>query len=130
MVIVFKKGDNFLEKLKKRLQEKDITSAFFFGLGGFSEADLAYYDLKAKKYILKSFTNGPYEVLNITGNISRKNRDLAIHCHATLSDKKYRAIGGHLKRAVVGGTLELNVLQLDQQLERSHDPETGLYLLK
>lgn len=126
MMLVFKKGDNFLEKLNKKLAAQNITSAFFYGFGGFLEAELAFYDLEKKKYLTKTFAKGPYEVLNVTGNVAGE----VIHCHATLGDRKYRAFGGHVQRAVVGGTLELNVLQLEQSLQRSRDEETGLNLLQ
>jgi len=125
MVFIFKKGDNFLEEFKKKLKEKNITSAFFYGLGGFMEAELSFYDLEKKEYLKKTFSDGPYEVLNATGNVAGD----FIHCHATLGDKNYQAIGGHVESATVGGTLELNVVQLEESLQRSPDNDTGLNLL-
>lgn len=126
MMIIFQKGDDFLETLAGELRERKVASAFFSGLGSFLEADLAYYDLDKKKYLTKKFAKGPYEVLSIIGNVAGD----VIHCHVALGTKRFRAFGGHLVRATVGGTLELNVVQLEEQLQRSHDEETGLNLLR
>jgi predicted DNA-binding protein with PD1-like motif len=43
-----------------------------------------------------------------------------------------RGFGGHIKELAVGGTCEvfLHTLQTDQKLERAHDKNIGLPLLR
>lgn len=127
MVIKFKKGDDFSSKMKEFLVRNRINSGFFYGLGGFSEATIAFYDLKKKKYLKKKF-KGSFEVLSISGNVAQ-GEEVVIHAHVVLGDKSFKTFGGHLMDAVVGGTLELKFSQTEM-LERAHDDETGLDLLK
>jgi uncharacterized protein len=130
MVIVLKKGESFPGAFTKELEKRGVTSGFFFGLGGFLEADLAFYDLEQKKYIVRPFDKGPYEVLGLTGNIAKAGDKLVVHAHSVLGTRDYTTIGGHVQKAVVGGTLEIFVGKLGAQLEREKDNETGLSLLR
>lgn len=129
MVVVFKKGDDFLPKLRKWLERNRINSGFFYGFGEFSKAELAFYDLKKKKYFKKKFGGGPFEVLSLVGNAAQGEGDVIVHSHAVLADKNFKTFGGHLVGAVVAGTLELKLTQTEL-LERRFDDETGLNLLK
>ena len=117
-----------MEVLKKRISEKEIKSGFFYGLGGFQKATLAYYDLKNKKYTTRKMKGGPYEVLGLTGNVSQKDGELFIHCHAVLGKRDFHTVGGHLMEATVGGTLEIYFNETEK-LERKFNEETGLNLL-
>lgn len=128
MVIIFKKGDDFLPKFKEFLKRNRVNSGFFYGIGGFQKAEIAFYDMAKKKFLKKKFT-GPFEVLSITGNVSRLNNDVAIHAHVALADKDYKVIGGHLVNATVKATLELKLSETEI-LERDFDEETGINLLK
>ena len=125
MVLIFKKGENFLEALKKRLENGSIKNGFFYGLGGFSKATLSYYDLKKKKYVERKMKSGPYEVVSLMGNVAS---DMTVHCHAVLGKRDFHTVGGHLMSAVVGGTLEI-LFSETEALSRKFDEETGLNLL-
>lgn len=128
MVVKFRRGNNFIGEFKEYLQQHRVNSGFFYGLGGFSEATLAFYDLKNKKYLQKKL-KGSFEVLSLTGNIAQSDEGIVIHAHAVLGDKNYRTFGGHLIEGVVAGTLEIKLTQTEM-LERAHDSDTGLNLLK
>lgn len=128
MVCVFKKGDNFTEKFGEFLRRNRVNSGFFYGLGGFSKVEIAFYDLRTKKFNKKKFV-GPFEVLSLVGNVAQGDDDIVVHAHVVLGDKNFKTFGGHLINATVGGTLEIN---LDEAglMERKFDDETGLNLLK
>lgn len=128
MVIVLKKGDKFKDSLQEFLRRNRVNSGFFFGLGAISRPELAFYDLAKKKYIKKKFP-GLFEILNITGNVAQSGEGVVVHAHVVLGDEKFRTIGGHLVDAVIGGTLELNLIE-SGLMERKFDDETGLNLLK
>lgn len=130
LIITFEKGEHYKESFEEFLEETGIESAFFSGVGGFLEAELAYYDLEDEKYISKNFDDGPYEVTNLTGNISTQDGEIVIHNHVTLGDEDYNSIAGHLNNAVVGGTLEIYLKIIDgDALKREEDKDTGLDLL-
>jgi len=129
MVLKFRRGDDFIPRLKNWLERNRINSGFFYGLGGFLKAELAFYDLKKKKYAKKKFPGGPFEVLSLVGNVAQGEKEIVVHCHAILGDKNYKTFGGHLVGATVGGALELKLTQTEM-LERKLDDETGLSLLR
>ena len=128
MVIKFKKGDDVLPKLRQFLEKNRINSGFFYGLGGFQKAEIAFYDMAKKKFIKKKFS-GPFEVLSLIGNVSQLDNDISIHAHVALGKKDFSVIGGHLINATVKATLELKLTQTEI-LERKFDNETGINLLQ
>lgn len=128
MLCVLKKGDDFTDKFREFLKRNRVNGGFFHGLGGFQKVELAFYDLRAKKYNKKKFV-GPFEVLSINGNIAQGEDDVMVHAHVVLGDKNFKTFGGHLMNGVVGGTLELNIIEAGL-MERRFDDETGLNLLK
>ena len=134
MVLIFKRGQDFLEELKKILKAEEIggrlpvgRQGFFYGLGALNNAELAFYDLENKRYLNQKFEDGPYEVLSLSGNVAEKEGDLAVHCHVVLGKKDFSTFGGHLVNAEVGGTLEL-FFEPFSGLKRKLDKATGLYL--
>src|SRR3989338_6715284 len=110
MICVLKKGDNFTEKFREFLLRNRVNGGFFYGLGGFSKVEIAFYDLRIKKYNRKKFV-GPFEVLSLEGNIAQGEDDIAVHAHVVLEDKNFKTFGGHLINATIGGTLELNLVE-------------------
>lgn len=128
MVVIFKKGDDFLPKFKEFLKRNRVNSGFFYGLGGFLKVELAFYDLAKKRYLKKKFS-GPFEVLSIKGNVSQSDDDVFMHTHVVLGKKDFGTFGGHLISATIGGTLELELSEVEF-LERKLDKETGLNLLQ
>lgn len=128
MVIAFRKGEDFQKTLKNFLERNRINSGFFYGIGGFLKAELAFYDLKTKEYKNKKIP-GPLEVVSLVGNVAQGAKGVIVHAHAALGKKDFSMIGGHLVNAIVGGTLELKLTQTEM-LERKFDDETGLNLLK
>ena len=131
LVLRFDKGENYLDEFKKFLEEEKITSAFFYGLGGFLEAEIAFYNLDENKYINKRM-DGPFEVASLIGNVAENKNGIIIHNHVVLGDNNYRAFAGHLVDAVVGGTLEIYITKLEEsgKLKRELDKGTGLNLLQ
>jgi len=70
----------------------------------------------------------PLELLSLSGNISRKDGEVHIHCHATVSSglEDGRAYGGHLvEGCVVFSTCEVVIAEITGlEMKRSIDPET------
>ncbi|MCP6719949.1 MAG: DUF296 domain-containing protein [Patescibacteria group bacterium] len=127
LVLRFEQGEEYPEVFIKFLKREKIRGGFFFGLGAFENPTVAYFDLKKKEYIDKSF-KGVFEVLSLVGNVAVSGRDIIVHEHAVFGDKDYRAIGGHLIRGTVGGTLEIHFTVL-REMKRKRDNKTKLNLL-
>jgi uncharacterized protein len=130
-VIILSKGDNFKEALKKKLIEHEIESAFFYGIGGFQEAELAVFDPDRKEFEKRKFKGNQLEILSITGDVSKnKAEETIIHCHAVLSGSNFRAFGGHLVEATVGATCEIMLQPLEHQLTRVFDQNVGIDIIE
>lgn len=124
----FETGEQLVAELTRFVQEQDIQSAWIKGLGGLASAELGFYDLSAKTYSWVQFDE-PLELTNLTGNVARQANEPALHMHATVSDASMHAHGGHLREAVVGGTVEVMLHAIGGNLTRAFDEATGLNLL-
>ena len=118
-----------MEAIKKFCKENNITSAHVSAIGAVSFAELGIYDLQKRDYFVKKFEQ-PLELTNLTGNVALYENDILVHAHATFSDEQSKAVGGHLKSAVVSFACEIFLTELKEQLNRTFDEETGLKLIK
>lgn len=115
--------------LTEFLREQKLSSCWVAGMGGLQNATLGYYNQAEKQYSWQEY-QGNLELTNLTGNVAQSGQGLALHLHATVSDETLRCVGGHLKSAIVGATVELYITELAQAaLRRRTDNETGLNLL-
>ena len=122
------KDDFLLESLHKIVEENRISSGMIFGIGALQNLNFSYYMQKEKNYITKSIDN-PVEVLNLTGNISKKDGKPFIHCHITVADENGNAFGGHLAEKSKVFAFEYKIIEFDSEPKiRKFDPITGLFL--
>ncbi|GIW62258.1 MAG: hypothetical protein KatS3mg090_0084 [Patescibacteria group bacterium] len=124
-ILRFERKELFIKELNNFCVKHKITGGVFLGIGAVDYAKLAHYSVKSKKYTTKVFEQ-PLEVSNLSGTIG-KEKDIIIHCHATLSKDDMTTIAGHLVEARVSATLELYLIKT-AELKKSHDQETGLTL--
>lgn len=127
-VIRLEKGEAALTTLTEFCKTENIFSANFNGIGAFESVELGFYHLDKKEYSWKKF-DAAIEVVSLTGNVSLVDNMPFLHIHTVLSDEKFQTVGGHLKEAVVGATLEIFMQTVDLQLNRAMNDEIGLKLL-
>ncbi len=127
-VLKFERGENYPKAFIDFLEKNKIRGGFFTGLGAGTDPEISFYDMDKKKYLIKRL-KGDFEVLNVTGNISKSGKDTIIHQHITLGKRDFKALGGHLMNMLIGGTLEIH-LSFTPSLKRSKDSATGLNLLE
>jgi len=125
-IIRIARGEEIIASLKKFCQKEKIKGGFFYGLGAVDEAEIAHYDVSAKKYSSKKF-NTVLEMINLTGNIGFFQKEIIIHAHASFADKNMQPLAGHLVEAKISGTAEI-FLTKTKKLEKFYDQETGLKL--
>ncbi len=128
-VLIVRKGQEVVSSVIEFCGRKGISSAAVTALGALSGVKIAFYDLKSKKYVWKTFDKN-VELLNLTGNVAVLEGKPVLHAHVTLSGRDYRAFGGHLGSAVVSGTCEVFITPLKEKLVRQFDSETGLNLIR
>ena len=126
---VLKRGKEIISSIAEFCERQKIKSAYFSAIGAASDVELAFYDMKKKKYLMKNFKDD-LEITNMTGNVAILNNKLAVHAHAAFSGRDCKAVGGHVKKAIVSGTCEVLLLLLKGKLGRKFDDETGLNLIK
>lgn len=128
-MLVFDTGDEPVSLLQQFATQHHVHSAQVSGIGGFSEATLAFFDLQEKEYQPIS-VNEQVEVMSLIGNIARYDSKPKLHIHCVVGKRDGTAVGGHLLAAHVRPTLELFVTVYDAGLERELDTATNLPLLK
>jgi len=131
-IIRLERGEEIVGSLKQFCEEHGIGGASFYGLGAAEEIVVARYNIEEKAYVTKNLT-GPHELVNITGDVSRKDElggELLIHAHAVFASADFSAFGGHLKKAIVYATAEIFMQTYVTSLIRVQDPETKLPLLR
>ncbi len=127
-ILVLKKGDEILDSLTTFLNDQRIISAWITGIGAVKEVELALYDLGNKQYHHKKIA-GPLELINLNGNAGMFNKKIALHLHATLSDRNMSAFGGHLLYAKIAATCEIMISVLTTPIVRKHNKNIGLNLI-
>ena len=128
--LIYDIGDEVIAELKAFAKEHKPRSAHFTAIGAFSDVTLAYFDWESKKY--KDIpVKEQVEVLTLAGDIAWKgDGEPEVHAHVVVGRSDGSTRGGHLKSAHVRPTLELVLVEYPKHLERKHDPESGLALIR
>ncbi len=123
-------GTDLLEGLTSIVQKENIRLGRIHAIGATTHAVVAYYDQNTKQYNPMEFSDG-MEILNLTGNISIRDGKPFVHVHIVLSDREGKAFGGHVLPGTKLFALEVFIDELEgEELVRSHEEKTGLYLWK
>lgn len=65
----------------------------------------------------------------MTGNITTMNNEVYLHCHIALSDKKMKAMAGHLKEGTIAATCKIILVKLNATINKKYGDFIGLNLL-
>ena len=128
-VLIFETGDTLMDELERFAEDRNVRAGTILALGAFQEASLAYFAWESKEYE-ELAVDEQVEVVSLTGNIGREDDDVRLHIHAVLGRRDGSVIAGHLMDAVVRPTLELFIRAYPTTLERAHDAESGLSLIR
>jgi hypothetical protein len=127
-ILVIESGEKVIETIETFCTENAIFNAEISGLGAVDEISCGYYDLQKRVYDFNKY-EGLFEVVNIAGNVMRKEAGIFVHMHATFTDEQNNAFGGHVQEMRVGVTLELVLRIFKTNLKREFDDKTGLFLI-
>lgn len=126
--ITLTKDEEIMQTMIDFCDDKKIQSGFFHGIGGISSGIIAHFNVKIKRFRTK-IINEHMEIAGLFGIISRYNNKPHIHCHASFADVYMQVIGGHLKEAIVGSSVEIVVQETNHKIERQIDQVTELNFL-
>jgi predicted DNA-binding protein with PD1-like motif len=122
------RGDDVLQGLTDFCRGSGIEVGFIEALGALEKGGVGFYDHEARVYREIRFDEG-MEIASLVGNISRKDGEAFLHCHAILADRDGRCFGGHLLEGNVAFACEFRITILEGVVpERSFDEATGLAL--
>jgi predicted DNA-binding protein with PD1-like motif len=127
-VLVFEKGDEFVEQLLAFARREKLTAGSFTGIGAFSDVVLGFFERERKDYKRIPLAE-QVEVLTLAGDITLKDADPQVHAHVVVGKADGTAWGGHLLEGHVWPTLELVVVESPAELRRTVDDETRLPLI-
>ena len=121
--------EDLIDAITKLVKTYNIKAGLLNCIGAFKKFTIGYFDLDKKKYKLKTFDEN-VELVSCLGNISYKNGEPIIHAHVTVGRPDFSIIGGHLSQpSIISVTGEIYILEIDQKLDRSLDPQFNLFLL-
>ena len=122
-------GEEICESLIKLADVENIELAEISGLGAVNEITTGVFDTVNKEYHANNF-EGTFEIVSLTGTLTRMDGKPYLHAHMSAGDAKGRVFGGHLNRARVSATAEIVVRRIDGQVSRKFSEKIGLNLFK
>lgn len=85
------------------------------------------FDTVNKEYHSNNF-KGAFEIVSLTGTLTRKEDEPYLHVHLSAGDEKGNVFGGHLNEAVVSATGEIIIRLIDGTVGRCFSAQIGLNL--
>ena len=128
-VLRIDRGEEIVSSLKGFCKDNDIKLGTVSGLGAVDRVKVGLFATDTKEYHSTELT-GDHEITSLIGNISTKDGEIYLHLHINIADEEYNTYGGHLSSAVVSGTCEIVVEEIDGTVEREFSDEVGLNLYK
>ena len=120
------KGDDVLEGLTEFCVQHGVAAGSIQALGLVQRGRLRFYDQATASHHEIEFEQG-MEIVSLVGNISSKDGDVFLHCHAVLADRQGRCFGGHLISGNIAFVCEFAIIALEGPVpERTYDEATGL----
>ena len=128
--LVFETGDEVMSNLKAFARDHQLGGSHFTGIGAFQDVTLGYF-VWVKKDYKRIPISEQVEVVSLVGDITQNDgSEPTVHAHVVLGKSDGTALGGHLLEAHVRPTLELMLVESPRHLERKHDSESGLALIR
>jgi uncharacterized protein len=129
-VVVLETGEEAVEALLAFVTRERIGAAQIVAIGAFSDAVIGYFDWEKKDYRPNSFVE-QLEVASLLGDVAMsRDGKPAVHVHVVLGRRDGTAVAGHLLSGHVRPTLEVILTESPAHLQKIHDPQSGLALIR
>lgn len=124
------KGEDIITQLTLLCEKEEIQLAMVSGLGAVDRVTIGMFDTHEKKYYSKEYC-GEYEIVSLTGNITRMNEKPYLHLHIGIGNTETNEnYGGHLNSAIISATGEIIVTMIPGKVDREFNDTIGLNLIK
>lgn len=122
-------GEEICEQIMALAEKENIRLAQLSGLGAVNDFTTGVFDTQTKVYHANQF-QGTYEIVSLTGTLTRQEEKVYLHAHMSAGDGKGNVVGGHLNRAVISATAEIVIRIIDGEVGRKFSKEIGLNLFE
>jgi len=96
----------------------------------FRSARLGWFNWESKQYETAVALDEQVELPSLIGDVALKDGEPHVHTHAEVGWRGGTAQGGHLHRAVVRPTCEVTLIESPRHLQKQHNPDSGLALIR
>ena len=120
-------GEEIIEQIEKVAKKEKIHLAQINGLGALNDFTTGVFDTSEKKFYPVHF-EGAYEIISLTGTVTRQDGEVYLHLHMAAGDKDGLVFGGHLNMAYISATAEIQIQIIDGTINRKYDEKIGLNL--
>jgi len=128
--VIFDTGDEVVRGLTDFAREQPLSGSHLTAIGAFQDVTLGYFDWQTKEY-RKIPLHEQVEVLSLVGDVAlAPDGSPKLHAHVVVGRSDGTTRGGHLLEAHVRPTLEVVLVEPPAHLQRKHDPESGLALIR
>ena len=128
--VIFDTGDEVVKGLTDFAMDHRLAGSHFTAIGAFQDVTLGYFDWQKKDY-KKIPVREQVEVLSLVGDVALKpDGSPQLHAHVVVGRSDGTTRGGHLLEAHVRPTLEVVLVESPGHLQRQHDPQSGLALIR
>lgn len=121
-------GDEVCTNILEVCTRENIVCAGVTGIGAGDRAEIGLYDLSEKTFH-GNVVMEPFEIVSITGNVTRMNGVSYCHLHTCVGIRDGRTIAGHLKSCRISATAEILLSEAELSVDRRYDAATGLNIL-
>lgn len=117
-------GEEIVASLVDFARQADVRGGLISGLGAVGDTELGFFVRSTSSYVRRTL-GGEHEILALTGNFSELDGEPFPHCHLIVAGDDFVAVGGHLFRAVVTVTCEVQVVIDAGVIRRVRRPDLG-----
>lgn len=120
-------GDEICESLLEVSMREKLEAAEISGIGALNYFNVGTFNTQTKNYYINEF-KGSYEIVSLTGNLTRMNGRPCLHAHFAAADKNGNVVGGHLNKAVIANTAEIFLHVIPGTLNKKFNENIGINL--
>lgn len=114
-ILALTKNQPLVSSILQCVDNASLPSAAVMGIGMVHNPKMAYFNPKTKRYQSKNFS-GDYELLNLSGNITKFAGQNFPHIHIVIGDQYFKVYGGHLEEAKVGIKAEIVIFPFQTKI--------------
>jgi uncharacterized protein len=128
--VILQTGDEPMACLQKFVRDNKISAAQLTGIGALADVTLGYFDWNKKDYVSNP-VHEQVEVASMTGDVALSpSGEPTLHIHVVVGRRDGTALAGHLQEGHVRPTLEVIFNEAPAYLQKVHDPQSGLTLIR